>query len=127
MKSSKDFKQEVNQEFKEFDYVGRRVGIRAIVITLILVVICSVGGVGYKKWKTDQDRKIFKQSATYNEGVLDDLAKYKYELETSKDKTDKSAIAQLVNDRFANYDTSKIENQSLRQFLYDCQNGVYSK
>jgi len=126
MRLDKEFKQEVNQEFKEFDYVGRRTGIRIFIVVLILVVLGSIGGVTYKKWKVDQDRKIFKQSATYNEGVLDDLAKYKYEMITESDTVAQAAIADLVNSRFANYDESKIENKDLKMFLRDCRNGDYS-
>lgn len=125
MRLNNDFKNEVNQEFKEADYIGRRLFVRGIVILLILTVLCSIGGVTYKKWKVDQDRKIFKQSVTYNEGVLDDLAKYRYEMITETDKAAQAAIADLVVSRFANYDDSKIEENDLRKFLNDCRTGKY--
>lgn len=40
-------------------------------------------------------------------------------------KNKKAAIAQLVNNRFANFDESKIESYDLRKFLEDCRNGKY--
>lgn len=68
---------------------------------------------------TDADRQVFKQSVTYNEGVLDDLAKYKYEY-TQADEVEKKAIASLVRSRFANFDKNKIENRELVDFLEVC-------
>lgn len=73
----------------------------------------------------DVDRQIFKQSATYNEGVLDDLAKYKLEMIKAEDDVEKAAIAEMVNSRFANYDEDKIESDDLQDFLSDCRNGNY--
>lgn len=68
----------------------------------------------------DADREIFKSTATYNEGMLDDLAKYKYEYDTAEDDVERSAIASLVRNRFANFDQSKIENKELNNFLKEC-------
>lgn len=69
---------------------------------------------------TNADRQAFKNTATYNEGMLDDLAKYKYEYDTSNDDVERAAIADLVRSRFANFDKSKIENYELVKFLEDC-------
>lgn len=69
--------------------------------------------------QTNAEREVFKQSVTYNEGMLDDLAKYQYEYMQS-DETEKKAIASLVRSRFANFDKSKIENIDLLRFLEDC-------
>lgn len=106
-----------------------------IVLAVVVLVAVVFGGgylaLTYKNTfgvaNENIDRKIFKQSAAYNEGVLDDLAKYKLEITTSKDDVEKSAIADLVNSKFANYDASKIEDESLATFLLDCRNGNYSK
>ena len=125
-KLNKEFKSEVNQGFREADYVGRKVGVRILLVVLVIMALSAVTGVTYKKWRVDQDRKIFKQSASYNEGVLDDLAKYRYEMIKETDPVAQSAIAELVNSRFANFDESKIENSDLSKFLRDCRNGKYA-
>ena len=75
----------------------------------------------------DVDNKIFKQSTTYNEGMIDDLAEYKYELKTEKDPVSKAAIEDVVVERFANFDASKIRDSKLKDFLNDCRNGDYEK
>ena len=96
------------------DYIGRKMGVRVLLVILVLSAVSTVSGVYYKRYKVNQDRVTFKQSATYNEGVLDDLAKYRYEMIKATDDIEKSAIADLVNSRFANYDESKIENKDLK-------------
>lgn len=68
----------------------------------------------------DADREIFKGTVTYNEGVLDDLAKYKYEYDQAEDAVEKEAIASLVRSRFANFDKDRIENDDLIDFLEEC-------
>ena len=73
----------------------------------------------FKMRYTNADREVFKQSVTYNEGMLDDIAKYHYEY-TQADEVGKKAIASLVRSRFANFDKSKIENIDLIKFLEEC-------
>lgn len=125
MRVNKEFKNEVNQEFKEGGYIGKKIFVRC----LILFIICGIIGSGWygisKYYKTNIDRQIFKQSIAYNEGVLDDLAKYKLEMVKAEDAVERSAIAEMVVTRFANYDESKIENDDLVDFLKDCRNGKY--
>jgi hypothetical protein len=104
-----------------------------IVLTIVLIVGIVFGGgfLGLKYKQTfcvankDVDRQIFKQSATYNEGKLDDLAKYKLEMAKAEDDVERAAIAELVNSVYANYDESKIENNDLKDFLDDCRDGKY--
>lgn len=112
------------------EFLKSTVGI-ILSIMLLIALIFGGGYLGLKfkqtfgKASKDIDREIFKSSVTYNEGVLDDLAKYKYELQKTSDAIEKSAIAELVNSRFVNYDVNKIENDDLREFLNDCRNGKY--
>ena len=122
MKVDKDFKQEVNKEIAEGAYVGRKILTRIAVTVIVISIIGAIVGAGFKMWETNTDRIIFKQSVTYNEGVLDDLAKYKLEMIRAEDDIEKKAIAEMVVQRFANYDESKIETYDLKQFLKDCRN-----
>jgi hypothetical protein len=71
-------------------------------------------------------REIFKENKSYVEGMVADIAKYKFEMSTEKDSVTKKAIAEMVNDRFANFDIDKIEDLSLRKFLQDVRNGKYN-
>ena len=122
MKSDKDFKKEFNQGFANASYAGRKL----IIWGIIIILICAIGGFGYRYVSTNVDRVIFKQSITYNEGKLDDLAKYQLEMSQTKDPEEKAAIQEYVNSVYSNFDESKIENQSLKQFLVDCRNGEYN-
>lgn len=121
----KDTKREICADISTGWYVARKVLVRIVAVVLVLSAVGAACNFAYSYWKTNADRVIFKQSVTYNEGILDDLAKYKYELESAEDDVEKSAIAQLVNSRFANFDESKIESYDLRKFLEDCRNGKY--
>ena len=122
MKADKDFKKEFNQGFANASYAGRKL----IIWGIIIILICAIGGFGYRYASTNVDRVIFKQSITYNEGKLDDLAKYQLEMSQTKDPEEKAAIQEYVNSVYSNFDESKIENQSLKQFLVDCRNGEYN-
>lgn len=121
----KDVKREIDEGISTGWYAAKKILVRIVVAVLVLSVISVAGNFAYSYWKTNADRVIFKQSVTYNEGMLDDLAKYRFQMETAEDDVEKSAIAQLVNSRFANFDESKIESYDLRKFLEDCRNGKY--
>lgn len=125
MKIDKEIKQEIDEGVSIGWYATRKVLIRAVVVILVLSILGTAGGLGYRYWRVNTDRMIFKQSVTYNEGMLDDLAKYRFQMETAEDDAERAAIAQLVNNRFANFDESKIESLDLRRFLEDCRNGKY--
>jgi len=108
-------------------------GTVGVVIGVLLIVGLVFGG-GYMglKYKAtfgkanqNIDREIFKEGNTYNEGVLDDLAKYRYDMTFAEDDAEKAAIADLVNSRFANFNEDKIESDDLKEFLSDCRDGEY--
>lgn len=122
MKPSKDFRKDFDTEYANANYATKKVGKTIIVWIIVLSVVGSIAGVGFRIWRVNTDRVIFKQSVTYNEGVLDDLAKYRLEMIRTDDKVEKTAIAEMVNSRFANYDESKVENSDLKNFLRDCRN-----
>lgn len=100
-----------------------------VIIAILAVVAIAVGSIIYTRTlgvaAKDAQREAFKATSTYNEGMLDDLAKYQYEFNTAEDDVERSAIAQLVVSRFANFDESRIENDDLKQFLEDCRNGDF--
>lgn len=121
----KDTKREICADISTGWYVARKVLVRIVAVVLVLSAVGAACNFAYSYWKTNADRVIFKQSVTYNEGMLDDLAKYRFQMETAEDDVEKAAIAQIVNNRFANFDENKIESYDLRKFLEDCRNGKY--
>ena len=120
MKVSKEFKDEYKQEEAEITYVLRRCITWFVSIVVILGIVFGGINIAERYVKKNADREIFKQSVTYNEGMLDDLAKYKFEYDTAEDDIAKEAIKTVVRSRFANYDRSRIENIELRRFLEEC-------
>lgn len=68
-------------------------------------------------------RQKFKQNASYVEGKISDLAKYKREYEKEKDPVAKKSIANLIDEDFANFDVTLIENQDLYNFLQEIRDG----
>lgn len=92
-----------------------------IMIALVGVMFFS-GGVKllYKKTfgvaNANVDREIFKSNKIYTEGMASDLAKYKYEY-TTGNEVEKSTIKMFVIEKYANFDSDKLESNSLRTWL----------
>lgn len=120
MKLDKEFKNEIDEGFKEGDYIGRRLFLRTLLIVVIISILSISGEIVYKKIKVDQDRQIFKQSVTYNESAASFLAdSYKQYQEAETDK-EKNAIMNYVTMKYPNLDTDNIENVTLKQFYNKC-------
>lgn len=126
MRVDREFKHEFDQEYANASYAGRKIGFKIGLWVIILAVVLAVGGFGYRYISTNADRVIFKESVAYNEGKLDDLAKYRLEMSQTDDPVERAAIQEYVVSVYANYDESKIENSDLREFLEDCRNGEYN-
>lgn len=116
----KETKRQIDQEFSEGWYVTKKILGKCLIVLVSAGVVLGGIGIAGRFIGTNANRAIFKQSITYNEGILDDLAKYKYEYDSAEDDVEKNAIASLVRNRFANYDKSKIENRELVEFLREC-------
>ena len=96
----------------------------AVVIVAAIIIVTAIGGIVWTRTigvaQKDAEREAYKATMTYNEGMLDDLAKYKFQYDSAEDDVERAAIAELVRNRFANFDKSRIENQDLIKFLEDC-------
>jgi hypothetical protein len=62
-------------------------------------------------------RKVYEQSQSYVEGVINDLSKQKLEYDQSTDATAKQAILNYINDRYGSFDANKITDPTLQNFL----------
>lgn len=118
-----EFKSEVNTDFREFDYIGKKIAVRVLVVVLIVGVLTSLGNVAYKRWRVDQDREIFKESVSYNEAAAAFLADRYQEYNTAETTAEKATIMQYVVMRYPNLDMYEIDNHTLRQFYNKCING----
>lgn len=119
-KLNNDFRQEVNESFREVDYVGRKIGFRILIIILIISILGAIGGYGYKKWTVEKERDIFKSSVAYTESAAAFLADSYQEYNNAETTAEKTAIMQYVIMRYPNLDTNEIDNATLRQFYNKC-------
>lgn len=126
MRADRTFKREFDQELANASYAGRKVGIKLGLWTVLIIAIIIAIVFGYRYVSANVDRAIFKETVTYNEGKLDDLAKYRLEMSQTDNPIEQAAIQEYVVSVYANFDESKIENGDLREFLEDCRNGVYN-
>ena len=69
------------------------------------------------------ETNMFHKSKGFTDGMIQDLSKHKLELAEESNVTARKAIVDYINDQFANFDETTINNQSLRQFLIDCRSG----
>ena len=67
-------------------------------------------------------REVFKQTRSYNEGKLQQLAKYQLEHTRAKDEGDQRAICSAVRMSFAEYDTTQLSAEQ-RSFVRLCMTG----
>lgn len=119
-KLDKEFKDEINQEFRVSDYVFKKIAIRVLAIILVVGIFSSVGGFAYKRIKIDQDRKAFKNSVTYMESAVSFLADRYQECNKAETAAEKTAIMKYVVMRYPNLDVDDIENTTLKQFYTKC-------
>lgn len=126
-KVDQEFKQHVNQEFAEGDYVGKKVFHRVIAVILVMVVLAGIGGIGYTltigKWQTNAEREVFKNTTAYTEAAAQFLADSYKEYQEADTDTAKKAVMEYVIMRYPNLDTSAIDNSTLKQFYNKCLNG----
>ena len=117
---NKETRKEINEEFSIFDYVSRKIAVRAIIVIVIFGILFGVGGMQYKKYKTEKEREIFKQSTAYNESVASFIANAYVQYNDAESEEDQLAIMEYVKMRYPNLDATYIENATLRQFYNKC-------
>ena len=67
--------------------------------------------------EAEVERKIFKETRSYNEGMVQQLVKYRLEYMRAKTDQEREAIASTVRMMFADYDLKRLPNEELRNFL----------
>jgi hypothetical protein len=92
-----------------------------IIILLILVSIASeVYNIQWMKFfgvmREDARREKFEETKSYNQGKIQDLAKYYEEYQFASDE-DKPAIATVIKSQFADFDMDNLNNEKLKSFL----------
>lgn len=103
-----------------------------LIFCFIFIIYLFAGVTGlmdlqfYKYFGTQQaniQRDIFKENKSYIEGMAQDLAKYKYELETEKDETTQKAIKEMIRGKYADFNIDNLQDRNLQQFLRGIRGG----
>ena len=111
---------EINEEFSILDYISHKIMVRAIFVFVIFSVLFGFGAMQYKKYKTEKERDIFKQSTSYNESAASFIADAYVQYNDAESEEDQLAIMEYVRMRYPNLDATHIENATLRQFYNKC-------
>lgn len=92
----------------------------AVIAILLLPIGLTFYELGYKKFFKPKfqnvEREVFKQTRSYNEGKIQDLAKLKHEYELASNE-DKQTIKNTIIHMFADYQAPKEAPYGLKQFL----------
>ena len=96
-------------------------GLGIFVGMLVLTFVLGLYGLGWKKFfkpkHENVERQVFEQTQSYVHGKIQELAKYRLEYYKLEDIKDKEAMRQVIIDRFAEFDKSKIRSSELQNFL----------
>lgn len=99
--------------------IWSKVALGFIGFIIILFGLNLAGIEWYKFFETKRqnaERQIYKATKSYNEAVVQDLAKYRMEYLKAEDKSSKKLIVETIRMRFPNLDPKRIENPTLKQF-----------
>ena len=102
---------------------GLKVGLSFIglLVVLFLLELASIGLFGFFEVRRENVRReIFEETKSYVHGKIQDLAKYKYEWERAKLKSDDvtmGAIEGTIRSQFAEFDVDKLNSEELKRFL----------
>lgn len=118
--NKKETTKEINEEFSILDYISHKIMVRAIFVIVIFGVLFGFGAMQYKKYKTEKERDIFKQSTSYNESAASFIADAYVQYNNAESEEDRLAIMKYVRMRYPNLNASYIENATLRQFYNKC-------
>jgi len=94
-------------------------GVVGVVVLIAIAFSLELGGLGWKMFFAPKHeavrRKVFKQTRSYNEGKIQDLAKYKFEYEKA-DTANRAVIASTIRHMFADFQCDELPEQ-LKVFL----------
>lgn len=88
------------------------IGIGIFLLVIIVGAGLQLAGIEWYKFiapkKEEARRNVFEETKSYNQGVIQDLARYKVQYETTKSQSEKDAIATTIRTMYADYDVKKL-------------------
>ena len=102
------------------------VGVLVLAGVIVLAFALELGGLQWKSYFAPKhaavEREVFKETRSFNEAKLQELAKYRLEYLRTDDTVEKSALSSTIRLTFADYDESKLPEE-LRSFLKEIKYG----
>ncbi|MHA2179843.1 MAG: hypothetical protein ACXAAH_00315 [Promethearchaeota archaeon] len=104
--------------------VPKGIGIGFLILAGIIILMFLLSLVGLKFVEffdpayQDVERKVFEQTKSYTHGKIQDLASYYHEYKKSS-QDEKLIIANVIKSQFADFEASKIREESLKSFLIE--------
>lgn len=124
LKSLRDIIKKINKK-----KIGGILSTTKIIITwmswfvgfIVVLIILELVGLGFFKFfgpvKENINREIYENTQSFNEGKLQDLAKYFKEYNETQENENRVAIQTVIQTQFAYFDAEKVQNQKLKTFL----------
>ncbi len=72
--------------------------------------------------RADVERKVFRNTRSYDEGMVQQLTRFRLEYIRTKDETEKAAVRSTVRMMFAEFPIDRLTSPELRAFLTECRN-----
>ena len=104
----------------------KQIGIGVSVVAGLFAVVALCFGLTWLgiEWrgffgpkKAAVERKIFRETRSYDEGMIQQLSRYRLQYIRAENPEEKAAIASTVRTMFAEYDPEKCPSLELKQFL----------
>jgi hypothetical protein len=94
--------------------------IGSIGLLIMLGFVLELAGLQWMEYigirKANIERNIYEESKSYNEGMVQNLIKYKYEYDKASED-EKIIIVNSIRHMYADYDEEKIKSKELKMFL----------
>ncbi len=72
--------------------------------------------------RANMEREVHRSTDSYDEGMVQQLSRFRLEYIREKDSVAKSAISGTVRQMFAKYPSDRLPSPELRAFLKECMN-----
>lgn len=87
----------------------------AIVISVVLIFCLSWAGIEWYKYfapkQEDAKREVFEATKSYNQGMVQQLSRYRLQYLSAEDSTAKAAIKSTIQHQYADFDVNKLQGE----------------
>ncbi len=99
-----------------------------VIIAVVLALSFGIEFAGihikgfFDKERANVERDVFRNTDSYDKGMVQQLTRFRLEYMRSTDETEKAAIRSTVRTMFAEYPINRLSSPELRAFLQECRN-----